>query len=129
MENTETTKSAISQNQIDMFLASHGKKFSPMHFIQIKQELSKLTESQYQAVLIADYKDPTMLLVISLLVGPLGIDRFLLNDIGLGVGKLLTCGGCGIWTIVDWFLIQDRTREYNYNLFVQSIYGMSHYSN
>ena len=31
----------------------------------------------------------------------------------LGVGKLLTCGGCGIWSIVDWFLIMDATRQSN----------------
>ena len=54
-----------------------------------------------------------MLLIISLLGGTLGIDRFLLGQIGLGVGKLLTCGGCGIWSIVDWFLIMDATRQSN----------------
>lgn len=54
-----------------------------------------------------------MLLIISLLGGTLGIDRFLLGQIGLGVGKLLTCGGCGIWSIVDLFLIMDATRQSN----------------
>jgi hypothetical protein len=37
----------------------------------------------------------------------------MIGDTGLGIGKLLTCGGIGIWTIVDWFMIQDRTREKN----------------
>ncbi len=59
------------------------------------------------------FQDPTMLLIISLLGGTLGIDRFLLGQIGLGVGKLLTCGGCGIWSIVDLFLIMDATRQSN----------------
>ncbi len=54
-----------------------------------------------------------MLLIISLLGGTLGIDRFFLGQIGLGVGKLLTCGGCGIWSIVDLFLIMDATRQSN----------------
>ena len=35
----------------------------------------------------------------------------ILGHVGLGVGKLLTGGGCGIWTIVDWFLIMDATRQ------------------
>ena len=52
-------------------------------------------------------------MIISLLGGTLGIDRFLLGQIGLGVGKLLTCGGCGIWSIVDLFLIMDATRQSN----------------
>jgi hypothetical protein len=37
----------------------------------------------------------------------------MLGDTGLGVGKLLTCGGFGIWQIVDWFLISDATKAKN----------------
>ena len=58
-------------------------------------------------------KDPTTTLIISILAGSLGIDRFMIGDTGLGVGKLLTCGGLGIWTIIDWFMIQGVTREKN----------------
>lgn len=59
------------------------------------------------------FKDPTIALVISLIGGSLGIDRFFIGNMGLGVGKLITCGGCGIWTIVDWFLIMGATRDCN----------------
>ena len=52
--------------------------------------------------------------ILSLLVGSLGIDRFYIGDTGLGIAKLLTCGGCGIWTIVDYFLIMKRTKEKNF---------------
>ena len=37
----------------------------------------------------------------------------MIGDTGLGIGKLLTCGGLGIWGIVDWFLIMGATREKN----------------
>jgi hypothetical protein len=40
---------------------------------------------------------------------------------GLGVAKLLTCGGLGIWTIVDWFLIMERTKEVNFEKLRQMI--------
>jgi TM2 domain-containing membrane protein YozV len=39
--------------------------------------------------------------VISWLVGFLGADRFYKGDVGLGVLKLLTIGGVGIWWLVD----------------------------
>jgi hypothetical protein len=44
----------------------------------------------------------------------MGVDRFVLGDVGIGVGKLLTLGGCGIWTMVDWFLVQNRAKEVNF---------------
>jgi hypothetical protein len=34
-----------------------------------------------------------------------GVDRFYLGYIGLGVIKLITCGGCGIWALIDFILI------------------------
>ena len=67
-------------------------------------------------------KDPTTSLIISILAGSLGIDRFMIGDTGLGVGKLLTCGGLGIWTIIDWFLIMGATREKNMEMFQNALY-------
>ena len=43
--------------------------------------------------------------IISWLVGIFGVDRFYLGYTGLGVAKLLTCGGFGIWAIIDLILI------------------------
>jgi TM2 domain-containing membrane protein YozV len=40
-------------------------------------------------------------LLISLFVGTLGIDRFYLGYTGLGILKLITLGGCGIWALID----------------------------
>lgn len=47
-------------------------------------------------------------LLISVFVGGLGIDRFYLGYTGLGIAKLLTCGGIGIWTLIDIVLIAMR---------------------
>ena len=50
-------------------------------------------------------KDWTTLLILSLLLGWLGVDRFYAGHIGLGVLKLLTLGGCGIWSLIDIILV------------------------
>ena len=44
-------------------------------------------------------------LLLSILIGSLGVDRFYLGYIGLCILKLLTCGGLGIWYLIDIILI------------------------
>jgi hypothetical protein len=46
-------------------------------------------------------KDWTTTILISFFLGTLGIDRFYLGYTGLGILKLLTIGGCGIWALID----------------------------
>jgi TM2 domain-containing membrane protein YozV len=55
-------------------------------------------------------------LLLSIFLGELGIDRFYLGYIGLGILKLITCGGLGIWWLIDLILIAaGKLRDANGN--------------
>lgn len=47
-------------------------------------------------------------LVMSILFGTIGVDRFIMGHVWLGLLKLLTCGGAGIWWLVDVILIATK---------------------
>lgn len=98
---------------VDMFIMANGKFFEGHHIPLIKEKLIQLDNTKSDIVQTLQFKDPTTSLIVSLLCGSLGIDRFMIGDTGLGVGKLLTCGGFGIWAIIDWFIIMGATREKN----------------
>lgn len=100
--------------KVDMYLITNQKFFPADKIPFIRAKLLEMDESRFMALSAVSMNDPTLILVISIVVGTLGIDRFMIGDIGMGVLKLLTAGLCGILAIIDWFLIMDRTRESNF---------------
>lgn len=112
----------MDAQKVDMFIMSNAKFFESHQINVIRERLIALDDSKWGMISTVQLKDPTTSLIISILAGSLGIDRFVIGDTGLGVGKLLTCGGFGIWTIIDWFMIQGATREKNMQKLQQFLY-------
>ncbi|NPD45761.1 MULTISPECIES: TM2 domain-containing protein [unclassified Lentimicrobium] len=109
----------MDAQKVDMFIISNNKFFESHRVVQIREKMLEMDESKWGFIQTLQFKDPTIALIISLLGGSLGIDRFFIGDTGLGIGKLLTCGGLGIWAIIDWFLIMGATREKNIEILAQ----------
>lgn len=119
-----TARQALAYDReylLQSFMINNAKMFTQMDLAQINAILPELTDAQLQMVSSVDYRDPTMMLVLSILVGGLGVDRFMLGDTGLGVLKLITGGGLGIWWLIDIFTVENRAKEYNMEMFNEAI--------
>ncbi len=103
----------MEQQKVDMFIMMNNKYLPESQIMYVRDRLLAADESKESMLNAIQFKDPTIALVLSLLTGNLGVDRFYIGDTGLGIGKLLTCGGLGIWVLIDWFLIMGTTREKN----------------
>ena len=118
---TNSQSNIINPNFVQQYIIENAKFFPEDSINELRARLSRLSQNQFNAIQGIQLKDPMIMLLLSLFLGSSGIDRFLLKEIGLGIIKLLTAGGCGIWTIVDWFLVMNRTREFNYKLVFDSL--------
>jgi len=88
-------------------------EFSVVEQLQLTQGMSEQQKFLFQSQYGSERRDRTLVLVISIFLGYLGIDRFLVGDVGMGLLKLLTGGVCGIFWLVDLFLITGRVDDYN----------------
>ena len=59
-------------------------------------------------------KNKNVASVLSFFLGGIGIDRFYLGNTGLGVGKLLTLGGFGLWALIDFiYIVSGNAKDGN----------------
>jgi TM2 domain-containing membrane protein YozV len=104
----------MEKEKIDQFLMVNGKFFPAMVQQQIREKLATLDEAKTTMLMGSEWKNPVVGFLLAFFLGNLGVDRFWLGNNGLGVAKLLTCGGAGIWLLIDLFTIFDRTKNFNY---------------
>lgn len=105
-------------DKVNMMLMTYGKYFPEESFMVVRDKLEAMDDSTTSMMYTLQFKDPMTALILSLLLGSLGVDRFYIGDVGLGVIKLLTCGGFGVWTLIDYFLIMNAAKQKNFEKFM-----------
>lgn len=104
----------MTMDKVDQFMLINAKYFREEQVQPLRNALLAADEEKWNLITAMQFKDPMVSFLLSFFLGELGVDRFYLGDTGMGVGKLITCGGLGIWWLIDLFLIMGATRDKNY---------------
>ena len=108
-------------SNVEQYMMANGKFFADDKLPLLKDKLKSLDGNRFSVISALSLKDPTIILVAAVLGGIFGADRFMLGQTGLGIAKLLTLGGCGVWSVIDWFTAAKRAKEANYELVMSKI--------
>lgn len=105
----------MDASKVDMYIMANQKYLPAEKIVYVKDKLLRADEEKFNLLSTIEFKDPTTILLVSIFLGVLGIDRFMLGETGMGILKLLTGGVCGILAIIDWFSVQKKAKEKNFN--------------
>ena len=104
----------MDMQKVDMYIMTN-QKYLPAEKIQLLRDRLLAADDNKMVMLSGvEMKDPTTILLVSIFLGSLSIDRFMLGETGMGILKLLTGGCCGILTIIDWFTVQKKAKDANF---------------
>lgn len=112
-------KVVMDTQKIDMFVGLNSKYFNARDLMIIKQKLEQMDDSKFYLIQDITFQNPTTILILAIL---LGIERFWLYEIGLGILKILSLFFCIglIWYVVDIFTAIDRAKKYNFKKFTEA---------
>lgn len=80
----------------------------------VVEALKKMPEDKLTTINMIEFKKPYVTALLAGFIGSYGIDRFYLGQAGLGIVKLITCGGLLIWSLIDFFMFDSNCRKVNY---------------
>lgn len=110
----QVAKPTVDTSKVDMFISLHGKEFPEIQLPLIREKLLKMGNDKLTSLSMLQFKNPTTILIVSIFLGELGIDRFMIGKTGTGILKLITLGGFGLWWLIDLFLISEKTKQWNF---------------
>lgn len=110
----------------DTFITANAGNLPVESLPMLRERLATLNDQQATYVLSTELKSPVVALVLSIFLGYLGVDRFYIGQIGLGVAKLLLSWATfGIWPLIDFFLIMNATKRVNLEKLNQALAAAS----
>jgi hypothetical protein len=102
----------MEKSKVDMYIGLNAENFNPQDLMVIKDKLEKMDDDKFYLIQGVELQKPSTIFLIAIL---LGWERFWLDDVGLGILKIVTFNGCLIWWLVDIFSAKERAKKYNYS--------------
>ena len=97
----------------DMWLLTYSRFFPAENMHVISEKIANLPEAKSNLLYALPLKNPTTSVVLSLFLGYIGVDRFYIGDVGLGITKLLTFGWLWVGAWIDIYFCQKKAKEIN----------------
>ncbi len=110
----------MDAQKVDNYLSVNNQLFSPADHAELREALLAANEEQWNKVAAVALKTPKTAVICGIW-GNIGLDRFYLGETGMAFAKLCTCGGLGIWTLIDLFKLAEHTRQRNYALVKEAL--------
>lgn len=92
-------KTSFTQNQNVVYQSNQVKKSNTQILKELKKQKKNVSKEAKKSN--SSGKSQLVALLLCIFVGAIGIHRFYLGYIGIGIIQLLTAGGCGIWALID----------------------------
>ena len=84
----------MEKSKVDMYIGLNAENFNPQDLMVIKDKLEKMDDDKFYLIQGIELQKPSTIFLIAIL---LGWERFWLDDVGLGILKIITFYGCLIW--------------------------------
>lgn len=113
----------MTEANIMQIMSRVGSQIPSESTYALRQRLATLPDSAAPYFYSVPLHDTTLVIVMSVLFGGLGVDRFIIGDVGMGIAKLLLLNWltCGIFPIVDIFLCYKRAKRKNFEKLMQAV--------
>ena len=105
--------------RVDQFMLQKGKFFPPEKTMYIKERFMAQDDSKSYLLDSVPLMNPSTFLVVGLILP--GVEKMMMGDNAMGLLKICTCGGAGIWWFIDLFTISKKVKDLNFSKFMTMI--------
>ena len=104
----------MENTKVNALMAQYKDLIPSDQVLMLKNALQNAPDYAYDNLVTVQTKSPIVTLLLSIFLGGLGVDRFYIGDIGLGVAKLLLGWlTLGIWPLIDMFCAFGAAKKKN----------------